>query len=191
MEGNSPQDQQAKQAIAERDQQIQQMGQQMQQGMQQMQSLEAQLAAEKANKQADILKAQVDAFKAETERMQAIAEANAAPEDKAGLEAVRLQYEDKWKQLEADTKVLIAQLQAKTSLTTAAMAPGEDEIDAETGEIKKKPGIEAVVEAMNANLANLLAMQQQGQAQLLTALDQGLNRKKVAKLSDGRTIEVG
>jgi len=57
---------------------------------------------------------QVSQFEAETARMVAIgnAQPEAPQQDNSGLEMLKLEYENEWKRLEAETKILVAKIAA-------------------------------------------------------------------------------
>jgi hypothetical protein len=87
--------------------------QQMQQAMQEMQ-------AELQKRDLEKAKLQTEIYKAETERIQA---QQGRPEDNtAAIRAMELEYEDRWKKLEADKDVVIAGIQANAS-AQAPVAP--------------------------------------------------------------------
>lgn len=113
---------QAEQKILE----LQQVAEELQSKLQDK-SISEQTAYVKA--QTDQAKLQIEQFKAETDRMQAeiaaqtaIAAASATPPepvDTSEFDALKLQYEDRWKQLEAETKIMIANIQDETKLMIA------------------------------------------------------------------------
>ena len=113
---------QAQQAINQLHQQIQAAEQGIQQRDQALQQTEMELKAEKTKNDAAMLKTQVDQFNAETQRMKMLHDAQNAPKDTAGLEHLRLQYEDLWKKLDAATKVIVAEVGAKSAVDTALLA---------------------------------------------------------------------
>jgi hypothetical protein len=106
---------------------------------------------------------QIKAYEAETERMSA-SQVPPTPEDTSEMEALKLQYEDRWKQLEAETKVLVAQISAASKAQ-----PEEDE-----SEDKEEPE------------DNALALAMQGFTEALMQL----RAPRTATLSDGRQIRV-
>lgn len=60
--------------------------------------------------------AEISQFEAETARMVAIGNANAAEpvqQDTTGLDMLKLEYENEWKRLEAETKILVAKIAAE------------------------------------------------------------------------------
>ena len=121
----------------------------------------------------------------------------------AAMEAQRLEY-DKWKaQLDNDTKVLIAQIGAQTSVKTASMgansAAGELEVEEldEQGNPVPKVGLVDLVNSVNQNMANLIGLQSNTHQQLTQAVAQGnallINeirkpRKRTMQRSDGTVL---
>lgn len=122
---------------------------------QHIEALTAELNQAKQSREIDLAKIQIDMFKAETDRLKAEADAN--PENSAELDALRLQYEDKWKQLEADTRILLGEMQARTAVTTKMMEKSSSEIA--DPEAEQEAGIGDLVEAVNANMAQIMALQ--------------------------------
>jgi hypothetical protein len=108
---------------------------------------------------------QIKAYEAETARMQA-GQVPPEPPDTTELEALKLQYEDRWKQLEAETKVLVAQIGAASK---AQASEGEGEV-----EEPEEPKDDA------------LALAMQGFTEALMQL----RAPRTATLSDGRQIRV-
>lgn len=152
---------QADMAMQQKDAQIQEMGKAMEQAQQSVMKLELQVKDNADKVQVDMLKLQIDQFKAETDRMQAAAAASQTPADTSAFDQLKLQYEDKWKQLDADVKIAVAELQSKTQLTTASMSANASSdgssgtvLDAE-GTPQASPALAALVEVMNQNLITL------------------------------------
>ena len=114
--------QQAQQMVGQLHQQIQGAEQGIQQRDQEMQKLTQELQAAKTANDSAMLKAHTDQFNAETARMKMMHDAQNAPKDTAGLEHLRLQYEDLWKKLDAATKVIVAEVGAKSAVDTALLA---------------------------------------------------------------------
>jgi hypothetical protein len=133
---------------------------QAQQAQMQMDAQKAQLEA-----QIEMQKAQSDAAATEREAMVKQGEAELKrleAESKAQIELSRLEF-DRWKaQLEADTKVAVAQLSAQTALKTASMsanAAGDEQEYNEGGESVAKPTLQALVDAINQNMTQLIQSQ--------------------------------
>ncbi len=98
----------AEAGIAERDQALQQVQQE--------------LGALKADREAALRKAETDQFNAETARAKAMAEAQNTPQDTQAIETLKLEYEDRWKKLEAETKVIVAEIGARQATETAGIS---------------------------------------------------------------------
>lgn len=179
----------AQQAVQQRDMQIQEMGKAIQDAQQAVAKLELQVKDNADKVQVDMLKVEVDRFEAETKRMQAAAAMSQTPQDTFNFDQLKLQYEDKWKQLEADTKILIAEMQAKTQIHTTSMSAqptdGATTLD-EEGKTHPNPALAALIETVNENMAMLMQSHQQSQAQML----QMMNRPKVATLSNGKQVRI-
>lgn len=169
--------QQAQQMVGQLQEQIQAAEQGIQQRDDALKQAEQELAAIKADREAAMMKAQTDQFNAETTRMKAIADAQNSPKDNTDFEQLKLQYEDSWKKLEAETKVLIAQIQAEESEKTAnasvaaasagAVQPVEKE---ETGEPDTKVALMVAIQGFTAALEQMRQPRQiirdaQGRAQ--------------------------
>ena len=148
--------------------------QQVEQGRMQIEQakMQATQQADQMRLQSDMqlaqFKAQIDA---QVEQMKA--------EQAATAEAQRLEF-DRWKaELEASTKVTVAEIQAKTSLKQAAISAkskdGTTEID-EEGEEKPTSALAELVEAINQNMANLMGLQQQSQAEIIAQISKPRNR---------------
>lgn len=111
-------------------------------------------------------------------------------EQKANAEAQRLDF-DRWKaELDASTKVAVAQIQAQTSLKQAAMSASNEttEMDDE-GNSHPAAGLTALVEAMNDNMAQLMDLQRQSSAELAQVLTKP-RRRTLERGADGRAIGV-
>jgi hypothetical protein len=107
-------------------------------------------------------------------------------EAKERTEAARLEFE-RWKaQLDADVKVAVAQLGAQTTLKTASMsanAAGEEQEYSEAGEPVAKPTLQALVDAINQNMTQLI----QSQSALMDRQNQA-HGEMVAVLSRPRKL---
>ena len=121
-----------------------------------MSELEAQLRLQSSNDQRD----------SEREQNKAYMETQA--------EAMRLQYEDKWKELDNNTKVLVAEINKRGELQKTAMtinASNTDEMGADEygddGQPVARMSVADLVNAVNQNMAQLLGMQQQSHAELV------------------------
>ena len=108
---------QAQAALQEKDQMIQQMDQAIQEMTKELESKHAaerkMLAdVDRAIHQQDLdgAKLQIETFEAETMRMKVEAEIRAKQTENDGIEMLKLQFEDRWQQLQADTKILIEQM---------------------------------------------------------------------------------
>jgi hypothetical protein len=166
------------QVRAQYEQMANQVADQVQQMQAEMQKLAQENAALKASQeaamQANQIKAmevqikeqelQIKAYEAETDRMSA-SQVPPSPEDTSELEALKLQYEDRWKQLEAETKVLVAQIAAASKAQAASESESEEPEEPEN---------------------DALAMAMQGFTEALMQL----RAPRTATLSDGRQIRV-
>ena len=104
-------------AMQQKDQQMQEMQQVMQQLQQETQTLKAGHDLKAMEIQIKEREANISQFEAETARMVAAANANtpeSAPQDTSGIDMLKLEYEDKWKQLEAETKIIVAKISAES-----------------------------------------------------------------------------
>lgn len=145
------------------DQQFQQMKLQSDQQAEQMR-LQVDMQTESAKSQ----------FAMQLEQMKA--------EQAQALEAARLEF-DRWKaELEASTKVTVAEIQARTSLKQAAISAnsakeseGLTEIG-EDGDEQPTSALSSLVEAINQNMATLMGLQQQSQAEILAQISRPRNR---------------
>ena len=130
---------QAQQAIDQLQQQIQAAEQGIQERDEAMRKLEMELKAAKTANEADMMKISVDQFNAETQRMKVQSELVAIKESpiealKLELDEIKLQYEDRWKQLEAQTKLEIARISKSTSLETALISADSAQRQSENSE---------------------------------------------------------
>jgi len=172
---------QAEMAIQQRDQQIQEMGQAIQEAQQSVMKLELQVKSNAEKVQVEILRAEVEKFKAETDRMLAEAELSKTPEDTSQFDAVKLQYEDNWKKLDAEVKLAIAELQSQTTMKTAVMSAnsagdGSTEVD-ESGERKPSSAVAGLIESVQERMEMLV----QGQAELADRITKVATAKRVIK----------
>jgi len=155
---------QADMALQQKDAQIQEMGKAIEQAQQSVMKLELQVKDNADKVQVDLLKVQVDQFKAETDRMQAAAAASQTPQDTKEFDLLKLEYEDRWKKLDAEVKVVIAEMQSKTTLTTASMSANASTdgsaITNPDGTQSGSPALTALIEAVNQNMAALMQGQQ-------------------------------
>lgn len=112
-----------------------------------MLKIQAQQANDQARLQIDQEKVRIDSEKTAIELQ------------KAQFERERLEF-DRWKaELDANTKVIVAEISAKTSLETAAMsASASDEVNdvASDGTKTVKGGLAKLIDDMNANMQQLM-----------------------------------
>jgi hypothetical protein len=104
--------------------------------------------------------------------------------------AQRLEFE-RWKaELDASTKVAVAQIQAQTSLKQAAISASNEttEMD-EEGNSRPANGLTALINTMNDNMMQLLDVQQQSNKELAQALTKP-RRRTLERGADGRAIGV-
>jgi hypothetical protein len=103
-------------AIQQKDQMLQQATSQIQQLMGEMQNLKQGHDIKVAEVQIKAQEAETNRLEAETARAVAMNTINApqnAPPDTYALDRVKLEFEDRWKRLEADTKILVANIAAE------------------------------------------------------------------------------
>lgn len=159
---------QAQQAVQQRDQQIQEMGQAIQEAQQNVIKLELQVKDNTERVQVDLLKLKIEEFKAQTDRMQAEAAMN--PQDSGAFDAIKLEYEDRWKKLDAEVRLTLGAMQSETTLKQSAMsanASGDGStVTEETGEVKASPAIEAIVQGVVDSMRIL----QEGQNNIATSI---------------------
>lgn len=135
---------------------------------------EQQVAA--ANAAAQQRKEQIEAMQTEQElRMKAAIEQH-GKEMEAALEAARLQHEEmlkvreeefnRWKvEMENSTKIAIAEIQAKTTLKTAAVSASKEGIKggmaqvSEEGEVEPSDSLKQLVETVNQALTGMMEKQ--------------------------------
>ena len=111
-------------------------------------------------------------------------------EQKATAEMQRLEFE-RWKaELDASTKVAVAQIQAQTSLKQAAMSASNETTERDDeGNARPATGLSELVAAMNDNMAQLLNMQQQSNQELALVLTKP-RRRTLERGPDGRAVGV-
>jgi hypothetical protein len=121
MDKMSPEMQQATQqfdmAIQQKDESINAAADEIERLRQENEALKAQNELKAAEVQIKSQEAETNRFEAETARMVAFANANATEpvqQDNSGLEMLKLEYENEWKRLEADTKILVAKIAAES-----------------------------------------------------------------------------
>jgi hypothetical protein len=116
---------------------------------------------------------------------------------KAQSEADRLEFE-RWKaELEANTKVVVAEMAAKTSLKQASISAnskeGLTELD-EAGDEKPNSALSGLVDALNANMARLMDVQARNHEVLVgkqeNLIAQVMRPRAVVRGSDGKMIGV-
>ena len=156
-----------------------------------------------ADLQATQLKAQIDAQaqqarqQLEAQKFQHDATIEAQQQQ---MESAKLQLEQ-WKaQLDADTKIAIAQLQAQNSMKQHVLSLNSNKEQegllelSETGDMQPNSALSSLVEAVNANMGQMMAIaNQQNQAILQHQADiaQNLNRpKQVIRDINGKIIGV-
>ena len=125
----SPELQQATQqfdmAIQQKDESINAAADEIERLRQENEALKAQNELKAAEVQIKSQEAETNRFEAETARMVAFANANATEpvqQDNSGLEMLKLEYENEWKRLEADTKILVAKIAAESKNNDSAIA---------------------------------------------------------------------
>jgi hypothetical protein len=98
---------------------------------------------------------------------------------------------DRWKaELDANTKIVVAEIAAKTSLQTTAMSASakSDTTDvAEDGTTKTKSGLTGLVDSMNQNMEKLMQAHQDSHKEIVAVLSKP---KQVIRGSDGRVSGV-
>lgn len=162
--------------------------QQLQQSQQQIQAAEAGIherdqALQKAQQENDALKSDrelnarkldLEMAKAYNERLKLENEARNTPPDPAAAEAMRLEHEDKWKQMEVDKDIIVAAIGAKQATETAS-------IGATAAQAQASPVDEIQAPEVDTNAAIAMALQN---------LAETLGRPKVATMPDGRQIHL-
>ena len=150
--------------------------------------MQSELQLEQMRMQLEQQKAQLDQEKAQAE---------------LAMQNQKLEFE-KWKtQLENDTKVLIAEMQAKKDIKTTAMSINAKDAETltevgEDGEEQPTSALSSLIEAINQNMASLVAMQAQHNQDLMMQqqvahdnLVQQITRPKaVLRGADGKIIGV-
>jgi hypothetical protein len=146
---------------------------------QQRNQMEAEREAQKQQMQA-----QIEQMKAQLEQTKA--------EQQAQIEMQRMEF-DRWKaQLDAETKIVVAELQAKTQLKTQSMSINAANAESlmetdEEGTEKPSSALSELVEAINENMGALLQVQQQNHAEIVSNLSKP---KQVIRGTDGRVVGV-
>jgi hypothetical protein len=170
-EGMSPELQQMKQQFdmlaQQKDQMIEAASNKIEELMAEMETLKQEHDIKTAEVSIKERELEIKAFDAETKRIQSEPQESAPPEDTSAMELVKLEYEDKWKAMEAETKILIAQIQAASKAESGVESEQEVESD----------------DSMNQNA---LAVAIQGFQEALMQMRQ----PRVATLPDGRQIRV-
>lgn len=158
--------------------------QQVEQGRMQLEQAKMQ-----ANAQAEQMRMQADGQVAQLKAQFDMQMAQMKAEQDASLEAQKLEFE-RWKaELDASTKVTVAQIQASTSLkqaTISANAKDGAEID-EEGNAKPSKALSSVVDQVNQKMAELMDMQLQT-AEAITAQIKKPRRRVLERGPDGRAI---
>ena len=98
---------------------------------------------------------------------------------------------DRWKaELDANTKVVVAEISAKTTMDSKAMdltAGSETETVNPDGTAQPKSGLTTLVEAMNANMEKLMQTQMDSHTMVIEALSRP---KRVIRGNDGKVVGV-
>lgn len=165
------------------------------QGMQQLEMQKHQMQMEQRDKelqQEAMIRERELQLEAQKQQLQAqadMAERQHEAELTAQLEQQKMAFEQ-WKtQLENETKVVVAELQAKTQLHTASISANASK-GAETltevnpdGNEQPTSALTALVDSVNANMAQLISNQQQSHAELVAAMTRP---KQIIRGPDGR-----
>lgn len=177
--------------------------QQMQQQHEaQMEQMKAQLtqASEQARMQAD---QQIEAARAqatiatEQAKLQYQFQADEANRNHAAqMKQMELQHNndfEKWRvEYETNAKIVIAELQAKTTMQTSAMSANNanpdslTQVNAETGASEPSNALAGLVDAVNNSMTALVEAQNQKHIEIVAAL----TRPKQATLSNGKTVTI-
>lgn len=173
---------QAQQAVQMRDQQIQEMGQAIQEAQQNVMKLELQVKDNTERVQVDLLKLKIEEFKAQTDRMQAEAAMN--PQDSGAFDAIKLEYEDRWKKLDAEVRLTLGAMQSETTLKQSAMSANSSgdgsTVTGEDGSVKTSPAIESLVKSVMDSMA-ILSEGQKGIATTIGELAKAQKAPRVAR----------
>jgi hypothetical protein len=172
-----------KQALEEKGQQIQAAEAGIKERDEALQKVESENHALKADREAALLKAQTDQFNAETARMKAAAEASVTPEDNSDIERLKLEYEDRWKKLEAETKVIVAQIGAQQATETANISAQQATQTAAMGAQQAQEAKATEAQPQESKTDTALAVALQGFQEALVQLRQP---RKVVRGADGR-----
>jgi hypothetical protein len=165
----------------------------------------AQQQADAQSKQAELqLKGQVEQGKAALEQQKAQFTSQ-LEQAKLQLEQAKQQAEsdktaqqlklDRYKaELDSQTKLTIAEMQAQTSIKTSAMGAGNESTEFnDDGTSKPSSGVSSLVESMNNNMAALMQANMQSMADMQTKhadLVAAITRPKVGTLSNGKQIRI-
>ena len=188
------------QSVEAKLQQIGQMSQAMEQKSQQMQEHMQMLTETEAKVKEEMLKlkeeqAALSVTKAEISAAIQIEKANTAAmkaqlalATAGGEETTEEKPDIEWQKalLEADTKIAVAEIQANTQVKTSAISANKSAdgttVAGEDGAQKASPAIEALVQAVNQNMQELL----RGQQEVSAAMSRPRKRKaKAVKQPDG------
>lgn len=173
----------AEAGIHERDQALQELQQKLHAAMMDAQQAKAQASINAAQ-------AQVDQYNAETERLKIQQEAAKTPEDKTALETLRLQYEDSWKKLDAETKVLVATIAAnqatETANISAKQATESANITANQANQAQQQPQEPAEKPEGPDTSQALAVAIEG----FTAALAEFRKPRTATMSDGRQVKI-
>lgn len=183
-------------AVAPLQQQIQQNQQQIQaaeSGIQErdqaLQKLQMENDALKSDRELNAQKIQLEREKASNERLKLENEARTAGVDPLAAEQMRLEHEDQWKKLDADTKVIVAAFNAKQAVDTAtvtangSVAAAAHTANAAAAEAQAvEPQVETPQVDTNAALQAALAG--------FTEAVQTLRQPRTATMSDGRQVRI-
>lgn len=159
--------------------------------------------AEQMRAQIESQKMQMDAQKSQVQqqldaqKLQVQAELEQyKAQQQAQIEANRLEF-DRWKaQLEAEAKIAVAEIQAKTQIKSQSMSLNAESLTevSETGEKAPASGLVSLIDAVNENMARMLEAQQMGNAELTArqeAMIQHLTKpKQVVRGPDGRVVGI-
>lgn len=186
----------AQQAVQERDQQLQELNRAMQNAQQKIMELEAKnaqqtgknatdtanFALKQANAELENMRKESELIKAQNDLIEAQRGETGEPPQMVETEQGVMPF-DQWKVLvENSTKVLIAEIQSKTTVKTASMSAnsangGKDgtTVD-ENGTSQASPALTALIEAVNNNMETLM----QGNQSISEGL-MALSKPRVAK----------
>jgi len=157
--------------------------QQTEQGRMQLEQAKMQATA-----QTEQMKMQVDGQALQMKAQFDMQMAQMKAEQDAAIEAQRLEFE-RWKaELDASTKVTVAQISAETSLKQSAMSASSETMEYdETGAGKPASGLASLVEAVNQNMMSLMEIQTQNTAAISQEIRKP-RRRVLERGPDGRAI---